>query len=108
VDQIIGDQTHALLDQLRAKAPGRNYGVAAAFAYPNHQFNRFYMYGTVADQTPPTERTLFGIASITKTFTAALCANGVSMRPDCFDWDAGLERYLGEYLGDTGDLSPTM
>jgi CubicO group peptidase (beta-lactamase class C family) len=82
------------LDQLLAKAPGLNYGVAVTFAYPNHQFNRFYMYGTVGDQTPPTPRTLFGIASITKTFTATLFANGVSMRPDCFDWDAGLTRYL--------------
>jgi CubicO group peptidase (beta-lactamase class C family) len=109
LDRIIGDQANMLLDNLRAKTnqPGRNYGVAVAFAYPNQQFNPYYMYGTVADQTPPTERTIFAIGSITKTFTAALFANGVFARPDCFDWDAGVSRYLGGYLGG-GNLSPTM
>jgi CubicO group peptidase (beta-lactamase class C family) len=108
LDRIIGDHANKLLDHLRAKASGLNYGVAVAFAHPNHQFNRIYMYGTVADETPPTPRTIFAIGSITKTFTAALFANGVSTRPDCFDWDSGLKRYLGGYLGSTGDLSPTM
>ncbi len=108
LDRIIGDRAQTLLGHLRAKAPGPNYGVAVAFAYPNHQFNRFYMYGTVAEQTPPTARTIFSIGSVTKTFTAALFANGVSTRPDCFDWDAGLKRYLGGYLGTTGELSATM
>lgn len=106
LDRIIGDHAHTLLDRLRAKAPGPNYGAAVAFAYPHHQFNPFYMYGTVAEKTPPTERTIFGIASITKTLTAGLFANGVAARPDCFDWDAGLQRYLDEYLG--GGLSPTV
>ncbi|BBX95740.1 serine hydrolase [Mycobacterium lacus] len=82
VDRIIGDHAHTLLDHLRAKAPGRNYGIAVAFACPNRQFNRFYMYGTGAEQTPPTARTIFAIGSITKTFTAAPFANGVSTRPD--------------------------
>jgi CubicO group peptidase (beta-lactamase class C family) len=108
LDRIIGDHAHTLLDQLRAKAPGLNNGVAVTFAYPNHQFNRFCMYGTVGDQTPPTPTTLFGIASITKTFTATLFANGVSMRPDCFDRDAGLTRYLGGYMGNGSDLSAMM
>jgi beta-lactamase class C len=110
LDRVIGDQANTLLDRLRSKTnqPGVNYGIAVAFAYPSHQFNPFYMYGTVADQTPPTERTIFAIGSITKTLTAALFANGAFMRPDCFDWDAGLQRYLGGYLGTTGDLSPTM
>jgi CubicO group peptidase (beta-lactamase class C family) len=108
LDRIIGDHARTLLEHLRSKAPGPDYAVAVAFAYPNHQFNPFYMYGTVAEKTPPTSRTIFAIGSITKTFTAALFANGVSMRPDCFDWDAGLKRYLSGYLGNTGDLSPTM
>ncbi|MDT5279458.1 MAG: hypothetical protein QOJ20_653 [Mycobacterium sp.] len=110
LDRIIGDQANALLESLRSKTnlPGVNYGVAVAFAYPNQQFNPFYMYGTVADQTPPTERTIFAIGSITKTFTAALFAKGAFMRPDCFDWDAVLQRYLGGYLGAAGSLSPTM
>jgi beta-lactamase class C len=108
LDRIIGDHAHTLLDRLRAKAPGPNYAVAVAFAYPDHQFDRFYMYGSVAENTPPTARTIFGIGSITKTFTAALFANGVAMRSDCFDWDAGMDRYLSGYLGGTGDLSPTM
>jgi CubicO group peptidase (beta-lactamase class C family) len=30
------------------------------------------------------------------------------MRPDCFDRDAGLERYLNRYLGNGAGLSPTM
>jgi beta-lactamase class C len=109
LDRIIGDQANALLDNLRSKTnqPGRNYGVAVAFAYPNHQFQPYYMYGAVADGTPPTERTIFAIGSITKTFTAALFANGVFARPDCFNWDAGLKRYLSAYLG-AADLSPTM
>lgn len=110
LDRIIGGQANALLDKLRSKTnrPDVNYGVAVAFAYPNQQFNPFYMYGTVADQTPPTERTIFAIGSITKTFTSALFANGTFMRPDCFDWDAVLQRYLGGYLGAAGSLSPTM
>jgi CubicO group peptidase (beta-lactamase class C family) len=110
LDRIIGGQANTLLDSLRSKTnqPGVNYGVAVAFAYPNHQFSPFYVYGTVADQTPPTERTIFAIGSITKTFTAALFANGAFMRPDRFDWDAGLQRYLGGYVGATGHLSPTM
>lgn len=108
MDRIIGNHANTLLDHLRARVPGLNYGVAVAFAYPNRQFNRFYMYGTVAEKAPPNERTIFGIASITKTFTAALFANGVSMQPDCFDWDAGLARYLGRYLGNGSGLSPTM
>jgi CubicO group peptidase (beta-lactamase class C family) len=108
LDRIIGDQAHALLDRLRSKVPARNYGVAVAFAYPDRQFDRFYMYGTVADRTPPTERTLFGIASITKTFTTALFANGVELRPGCFDWDAGMQHYLGGYLGNSGEVSATM
>lgn len=109
LDRIIGNQANMLLDALRSKTeqPGKNYGVAVAFAYPNHQFNPYYMYGTVADQTPPDERTIFGIGSITKTFTAALFANGVFTHPDCFNWDTGLGRYLGGYLG-SGALSPTM
>jgi beta-lactamase class C len=110
LDRIIGDEANALLDALRSKnnQPGVNYGVAVAFAFPNHQFNPYYMHGSVADQTPPTARTIFAIGSITKTFTAAMFANGVFMRPDCFDWDAGLQRYLGGYVGGPGDLSPTM
>lgn len=108
LDRIIGDHAHTLLDHLRAKAPGPNYAVAVAFAYPDHGFDRFYMYGSVADNTPPTPRTVFAIGSITKTFTAALFANGVATRPDCFDWDAGLNRYLSGYLGGSGDLSPTI
>lgn len=104
LDRIIGDHANKLLDHLRAKAGGPNYGVAVAFAYPNRKFNPFYMYDTVADQTPPTPRTIFSIGSITKTFTAALFANGVSTRPDCLDWDSGLKRYLGS----TGDLSPIL
>ena len=110
LDRIIGDRANALLDSLRSKTnqPGVNYGVAVAFAYPKHQFNPFYMYGAVADQMPPTERTIFAIGSITKTFTAALFANGAFMRPDGFDWDAGLQRYLGGYLGAARNLSPTM
>jgi CubicO group peptidase (beta-lactamase class C family) len=108
VDRIIGDHAHTLLEHLRSRAPGPHYGVAVAFAYPHHQFNPFYMYGTVAEKIPPTSRTIFAIGSITKTFTAALFANGVSMRPDHFDWDAGMERYLSRYLGTSGALSPTM
>jgi beta-lactamase class C len=108
VDRIIGNQANTLLDNLRSKTSGVNYGVAVAFAYPNRQFNPYYMYGTVADQTPPTPRTLFAIGSITKTFTTALFANGVVTHPDCFDWDAGLQRYLSGYLSGTGNLSPTM
>ncbi|WP_188112937.1 serine hydrolase domain-containing protein [Mycobacterium simiae] len=73
-----------------------------AFAYPHQQFKPYYLYGTVTDQTPPTERTMFSIGSVTKTFTAALFANGVSLRPDCFDWEGGLQRYL------SSDLSTTM
>ncbi|KZS76292.1 hypothetical protein A4G26_21950 [Mycobacterium kansasii] len=108
VDRIIGDHAQTLLDHLRARAPGRDYGVAVAFAYPNRDFKPFYMYGTVAENNPPTERTIFSIGSVTKTFTAALFATGVAMRPDCFDWDAGLKRYLSTYFGDSGDLSKTM
>lgn len=108
LDRIIGEQANALLDNLRAKAPGRNYGVAAAFAYPNHGFHPFYMYGTVADRTPPTERTIFSVGSVTKTFNAALFANGVATRPDCFDWDAGLKRYLSGYLAHRGNGEPSV
>lgn len=107
VDRIIGDHANALLDKLRAKAPGRNYGVAVAFAYPNHGFHPFYMYGTVAERTPPTERTIFSAGSVTKTFNTALFANGVATRPDSFDWDAGLKRYLSGYLAN-GELSAVM
>lgn len=109
LDTIIGDQANALLNQLRSRAaqPAANFAVAVAFASPNHQFNPFYMYGTVADQTPPNERTIYAVGSITKTFTAALFANGTFMRPDCFDWDAGLQRYLGGYVSDAAGLSPT-
>jgi beta-lactamase class C len=108
VDRIIGDHAHTLLDHLRSKASGPDYAVAVAFAYPNREFNRFYMYGSVAERTPPTPRTIFSIGSITKTFTATLFADGVAMRPDCFDWDAGLQRYLGAPPCNAGDLSPTM
>ncbi|MCV7101597.1 serine hydrolase domain-containing protein, partial [Mycobacterium palustre] len=108
LNRIIGDHARTLLGNLRARAPGANYAVAVAFAYPGHDFERFYLYGGVADNSPPTPRTVFAIGSITKTFTAALFANGAAMRPDCFDWDAGLDRYLRGYLGGGGDLSPTM
>ncbi|ORB83323.1 hypothetical protein B1987_05190 [Mycobacterium kansasii] len=108
VDRIIGEHARTLLDRLRARAPGRDYGVAVAFAYPNREFKPFYMYGTVGESNPPTEKTIFSIGSVTKTFTAALFATGVSLRPDCFDWDAGLQRYLSRYLIDTGDLSKTV
>jgi CubicO group peptidase (beta-lactamase class C family) len=108
LDRIIGNQANTLLDNLRAKTPASNYGLAVAFAYPNHQFNPYYMYGTVADQGPPTPRTIYAIGSITKTFTAAMFANGVVTRPDCFDWDASLSRYLDGYLGGNGTLSATM
>lgn len=57
LDRIIGNHANTLLDHLRARAPGLNYGVAVAFAYPKHEFNRFYMYGTVAEKAPPNERT---------------------------------------------------
>jgi CubicO group peptidase (beta-lactamase class C family) len=92
VNRIIGNHAHTLLDSLHSKTnqPGANYGLAVAFAYPNHQFNPYYMFGTVADQTPPTPRTLFAIGSVTKTFTTALFANGVVTNPGCFDWDVGL------------------
>ncbi|UGT92765.1 hypothetical protein [Mycobacterium ostraviense] len=46
---------------MRVRAPGRDYGVAVAFAYPNGAFKPFYMYGTVAENNPPTERTIFSI-----------------------------------------------
>ena len=110
LDRIIGNHAHTLLDNLHSKTnqPGANYGIAVTFAYPDHQFNPYYNYGTVADQTPPTPRTLFCIGSITKTFTTALFANGVVTNPGCFDWDAGLQRYLSGYLGGTGNLSQTM
>lgn len=110
LDRIIGNQAHALVNDLHSKTnqPGANYGLAVAFAYPNHQFNPYYMFGTVADQTPPTPRTLFAIGSVTKTFTTALFANGVVTNPGCFDWDVGLQRYLSGYLGGTGNLSQTM
>ncbi len=110
LNRIIGNHANTLLDNLHTKTnqPGANYGVAVAFAYPNRQFNPYYMYGTVADQTPPTPRTLFCIGSITKTFTTALFANGVVTNPGCFDWDAGLPRYLSGYLGGSGNLSQTM
>jgi beta-lactamase class C len=110
LNRIIGNHAQTLLENLHSKSnqPAANYGVAVAFAYPNRQFNPYYMYGTVADQTPPTPRTLFCIGSITKTFTTALFANGVVTNPGCFDWDAGLQRYLGGYLGGSGNLSPTM
>jgi CubicO group peptidase (beta-lactamase class C family) len=110
LNRIIGNHANTLLDNLHSKTnqPGANYGVAVTFAYPNHQFNPYYMYGTVAEQTPPTPRTLFCIGSITKTFTTALFANGVVTNPGCFDWDAGLQRYLSGYLGGTGNLSQTM
>jgi CubicO group peptidase (beta-lactamase class C family) len=109
LDQIIGNQANNLLDTLRSKTnqPGNNYAVAVTFACPNRQFNPFYMYGNVAANTPPNERTIFAIGSITKTFTTALFANGVFMRPDCFDWDSTLNRYLDGYLGG-GSLSQTM
>jgi len=110
LNRIIGNHAQTLLANLHAKTnqPGANYGVAVAFAYPNRQFNPYYMYGTVADQTPPTPRTLFCIGSITKTFTTALFANGVVTNPACFDWDGGLQRYLSGYLGGSGNLSQTM
>lgn len=110
LNRIIGNHARTLLENLHSKSnqPGANYGVAVTFAYPNQQFNPYYMYGTVADQTPPTPRTLFAIGSITKTFTTALFANGVVTNPGCFDWDVGLERYLSGYLGSTGNLSQTM
>jgi CubicO group peptidase (beta-lactamase class C family) len=110
LNRIIGNHAQTLLKNLHSKSnqPGANYGVAVTFAYPNQQFNPYYMFGTVADQTPPTQRTLFAIGSITKTFTTALFANGVVTNPSCFDWDTGLERYLSGYLGGTGNLSQTM
>ncbi|MGH3596176.1 MAG: serine hydrolase domain-containing protein, partial [Mycobacterium sp.] len=108
LDQIIGNHANTLLNNLQSKTPGVNYGVAVTFAYPNHQFNPYYMYGTVGGQAPPTPRTLFAIGSITKTFTTAMFANGVVTNPGCFDWDAGLSRYLDGYLGATGNLSQTM
>src|ERR1700757_3982452 len=110
LDRIIGNHAHTLLDNLHSKTnqPGANYGIAVTFAYPDHQFNPYYNYGTVADQTPPTPRTLFCIGSITKTFATALFANGVVTNPGCVDWDAGLQRYLSGYLGGTGNLSQTM
>lgn len=110
LNRIIGNHAHTLLNDLHAKTnqPGANYGLAVTFAYPNHQFNPYYMFGTVADQTPPTPRTLFAIGSLTKTFTTALFANGVVTNPGCFDWDVGLERYLSGYLGGTGNLSQTV
>lgn len=108
LDRIIGNQANTLLQRLQAKTPGVDYGVAVAFAYPNHQFNPYYMYGTVAPQTPPTPRTLFAIGSITKTFTTAMFANGVVTNPSCFNWDAGLQQYLSGYLGGSGSLSQTL
>jgi beta-lactamase class C len=108
LDRIIGNQANTLLDNLRSKTPGVNYALAVAFAYPNHHFNPYYMYGAVADQGPPTPRTIYAIGSITKTFTAAMFANGVVTRPDCFDWDGSLSRYLDGYLGGNGNLSATM
>jgi beta-lactamase class C len=108
LDRIIGGQANTLLGRLRSTQAGVNYAVAVAFAYPNQGFNPFYMYGDVGAQTPPTERTLFAIGSLTKTFTAALFANGAFMRNDCFDWDASLTRYLNGYLGPNQNLSPAV
>ena len=49
LNRIIGNHAHTLLDDLHAKTnqPGANYAVAVAFAYPNHQFNPYYMFGKI-------------------------------------------------------------
>jgi CubicO group peptidase (beta-lactamase class C family) len=110
LDGIIGRQANILLNRLRSAnhQPDVGYAVAVAFACPNQTFNPYYMYGDVGGQTPPNERSLFAIGSLTKTFTAALFANGAFMRSDCFDWDAGMTKYLTGYLGAGHPMSATV
>jgi CubicO group peptidase (beta-lactamase class C family) len=76
VTSTIDCQAKALVDALNSNMNAQ-CGVAVAFCYPGQDFEPYYNCGYADGTTKVTEATIFGIGSVTKTFTAALLANAV-------------------------------